>query len=90
MKGNFNLILLNALEHEKKGSKDKFYTMSFLDENDKSYNCYISQDIFESCKGFKRFDEVNIELSIYTDKDGKYQFNVVSISKNPFNKEDKK
>lgn len=89
MQGNFNLILLNALEHTKKNSTEKYYTISFLDENDKSLQLYISEDIYNTCKNFKRFDEVDVLLNVYMDKDNKYNFNVVSIDKIPF-KGDKK
>lgn len=84
MVGNFNVILLNCLEHDKKGSRDKYYTLSFLDENDKSFNLYINDEIYDKCKDIKRFDEITVDLSIYLDRDNRYQFNVIDVAKNPF------
>lgn len=82
MLGNFNVILLSANENQKKNSTDKYYTMSFLDENDNSFNCYINKDVYSKIKelGFKRFSEIVISLSIYKEKDSPhYNFNVKDI-----------
>lgn len=82
MLGNFSVILLNASENKKKNSNDKFYTMSFLDENDNSFNAYINKDIFDKIKenGFKRFSEIVISLSIYREKDSPhYNFSIKDI-----------
>ena len=85
MKGNFNMILLSTGEHISNSTKQKYYTCSFLDELDKSYNLYIDEELYTSLTKLKRFDEVIVTLSIYTDRNGHYQFNVVSVDKLPFN-----
>lgn len=82
MLGNFNVILLSANENQKKNSNDKYYTMSFLDENDNSFNCYINKDVYSKIKdsGYKRFSDITIEISIYKEKDSPhYNFNVKNI-----------
>lgn len=85
MKGNFNMTLLSVGEHVNNSTKQKFYTLSILDELDKSYNLFIKEELYVTLTKLKRFDEVIVELSIYSDKNGHYQFNVVSVDKLPFN-----
>lgn len=82
MLGNFTVVLLNATENQKRNSNDKYYTMSFLDENDNSFNAYINKDIFDKIKenGLKRFSEITVELSIYKEKDSPhYNFSIKDI-----------
>lgn len=82
MLGNFSVILLNASENKKRNSNEKYYTMSFLDENDNSFNAYISKEVFDKIKenGFKRFSEIVITLSIYKEKDSPhYNFSIKDI-----------
>lgn len=82
MLGNFTVVLLNASENQKRNSNDKYYTMSFLDENDNSFNAYISKEIYTKIKenGFKRFSEITVELSIYKEKDSPhYNFSIKDI-----------
>ena len=86
MQGSFNMTLLSCGEHVNNSTKQKFYTVSFLDEMDKSYNLFIKENQYSDISKLKRFDEVIVTLSIYTDKNSHYQFNVISVDKLPFNK----
>lgn len=86
MLGNFDVTLLKIAENNKKGSNDKYYTMSFLDESDTSFNCYITKEIYDTVKDMnvERFGNITISLSIYKDRDNHYNFNVKGII--PFKK----
>lgn len=80
--------ILNALEHEKKGNpKDKYYTVSFLDEEDNSYTVYTSKEIYDKVKEskVKRFDTVSFSLRFFKQKDREgYSFQVTDYEKIPF------
>lgn len=81
MKAHVNALFLNALCHPKKVQGEYYYTLSFLDEEDNSYNCYISQELYDDIgkKKIARFNTVDIELSIYRKNDGNYSFSPVNI-----------
>lgn len=85
MQGIFNMTLLSVGEHVNNATKLKFYKVSFLDETDKSYSLFINENQYDDISKLKRFDEVIVTLSIYTDRNNHYQFNVISVEKLPFN-----
>lgn len=90
MQGLFNMTLLSVGEHVNKATEQKFYTVSFLDEMDKSYSLFIKENQYADISKLKRFDEVIVTLSIYTDKNNHYQFNVITVEKLPFNEKSDK
>lgn len=90
MKTNANVTVLNVLAHEKKNSKDLYYTISWLDESDVSWNVFISSDLYKKAVEIlkvKRFDEVMVDVNLFKSADGKgYSFSVLDINKCPFEK----
>lgn len=80
--------ILSTKKIEKRDKSGYFYTLSFLDENDAAYNCFIDEKLYDDiCKQtYRRFDIIEIEMSIYKDSKNTYQFkptNVV-VQHNPF------
>ena len=80
--------ILSAKKIEKKDKSGYYYTLSFLDENDAAYNCYIDERLYDDiCRQtYMRFDLIDIEMSIYKDTKGQYQFRptAVTVQHNPF------
>lgn len=80
--------ILSTKKIEKKDKSGYFYTLSFLDENDAAYNCFIEERLYDDiCKQtYQRFDIVEIEMSIYKDSKNMYQFKptAVTVHHNPF------
>ena len=80
--------ILSTKKIEKKDKSGYFYTLSFLDENDAAYNCFIEERLYDDiCKQtYQRFDIVEIEMSIYKDSKNMYQFKptAVTVQHNPF------
>ena len=95
MKAEVNASFLNCLKHEGKEKGKEYYTLSFLDNDDNSYNCFISKDLYEiinsavNDKRVKRFYPIIITLNIYKGKDGHYNFSPTDITVVPFEDEHK-
>ena len=86
MKAHVDALFLNALCHPKKVKGEYYYTLSFLDNDDNSYNTFISKEIYDNIARLKitRFAIVYITLNIYKNKDGQYTFTPVEIDVVPF------
>lgn len=90
MKVNSVVTMLNCLAHDKKDSKDKYYTLSVLDDSDVSWQFFVSRELFDKItqvEKLKRFDEISVDLNMFKAKDGQgYSFTVRDVSKIPFGK----
>lgn len=85
-------IYLNSICHPKKVKGEFYYTLSFLDNDDNSYNCFISEDLHNSIERMKlrRFAPISIEMSIYKNRDGNYMFTPMNVDTVPFETEEEK
>lgn len=91
MKASVNANFLNCIEHVGRDKDKKYYTLSFLDEDDNSYNCYINEALYTYIKNMnvKRYASVVIELNIYKGRDGNYNFSPTDLTVSPFEEDNK-
>ena len=83
-----NVALLSINAKQKQNSKDMYYILSFLDEQDNTFNLFIQQDMYAKALklGAERFDSIYVTLSVYKDREGHYNFNLKDIELPPFDK----
>lgn len=57
--------------------KGTFYTCSFLDEEDDKYNFFVNDDFYNKCSRLKKYDTIDVDLTLYMSKKGRYGLGVL-------------
>lgn len=78
-------LFLNATRKLKK-DEGYYYTISILDNDDKSYTMFVNEELYNSLEklNLKKFESIIVTLHIYAAKSGGYNFSPTEIDRVPF------
>lgn len=57
--------------------KGNFFTCTFLDEEDDKFNFFVNEDFYNKCLRLKKYDTIDVDLTLYMSKKGRYGLGVL-------------